>query len=227
VREYENSSSYFSEQLRIGSDMLYLYMAIDDQTDAESAPVVRELVDIMIDALNDPDKPRPEGEAILGRMVKESVIVFHMNALATGSLLSSSICRFCERAFKIATPNAARHFVESFTEYLETNVDHAQDRENDIVPPLEGYLEMRRPNVGGRSLFFIGEMGFNIPDEAYYHSVIRELQDLTADLLTLDNVSNHSIRPVTRARVVYFPASFRTWCRTTLNRRSARFVGIF
>jgi hypothetical protein len=74
VREYENSFSYFPEQLRIGSDLIYLYFLIDDQTDVESVPVVRELVDIMIDALNNPDKPRPEGEAILGRMIKESVI---------------------------------------------------------------------------------------------------------------------------------------------------------
>jgi len=79
------SVSYFPAQLRIGSDMLYLYMAIDDQTDAESVPVVRELVDIMIDALNNPDKPRPEGEAVLGRMVKEWVTVFYTSALATGS----------------------------------------------------------------------------------------------------------------------------------------------
>ena len=65
--------SYFPEQLRIGSDLLYIFHLIDDQTDVESLPVVRQLVDIMIDALNNPDKPRPEGEAILGRIVKESV----------------------------------------------------------------------------------------------------------------------------------------------------------
>jgi hypothetical protein len=76
-----------------------------------------------------------------------------------------------------------RHFVESFTEYLESNVDHSRDRENDTVPPFEGFLEMRRPNVGGRSLFFIGELGLNIPDEAYYHPVIREMQNHAIDLL--------------------------------------------
>jgi len=109
--------------------------------------------------------------------------------LATGSLPSIFICRFCERAFKIATPSAARHFVESFTEYLESNVDHARDRENDTVATFEEFLETRRPNVGGRSIFFLGELGLNISDEAYYHPVIREMQNYAIDLIGLDNVS--------------------------------------
>ena len=177
--------------MRISSDLCYLYFLIDDQTDVESVPIVRELVDFMIDALNNPDKPRPEGGPILGRMVKESVI-FHKNALASGSLLSSrsSIRSFCERAFKIATPSAWRHFVESYTEYLESNVVHSRDRENDTVPPFEGFLDYRRNNVGGRSLFFIGEMGLNLPDEVYYHPVISKMRDYTIDLLGIENVSN-------------------------------------
>jgi hypothetical protein len=76
----------FLEQLRIGSDILYLSIIADNQTDMASGPIVRELVDIMMDALNNPDKPRPEGEHMLGRMVKESVI-FYTNAFATGSSL--------------------------------------------------------------------------------------------------------------------------------------------
>jgi hypothetical protein len=75
----------------------------------------------------------------------------------------------------------------------------AEERENDTVPPLEGYLEMRRNNIGGRSIFFVGGMGLHIPDEAYYHPVIREMQNCVLDLITLDNVSSHSILPVTRA----------------------------
>ena len=187
--ECENSFSYVPEQLRIGSDLCYLYFLIDDQTDVESGPVVRELVDIMIDALNNPDKPRPEGEAVLGRMIKESVISY-TNALAIGSLPSPSICSFCERAFRIATPNAVRHFVESFTEYLESNIDHCRDRENDTVPPFEGFFEMGRDNVGGRSIFFVGELGLNIPDEAYYHPVVREMQNHAIDMIGIDNVSH-------------------------------------
>ena len=49
---------------------------------------------------------------------------------------------------------------------------------------------MRRFNVGNRAMFF-GEMGLNIPDEAFYHPVIKEMQGLTCDLVTLDNVSSN------------------------------------
>ena len=184
---------------------MYLILVIDDQTDVESAPAVRELTDIMLDALNDPNKPRPEGEAILGLMVKESVM-FHTNALASGSLPSSSICSFCERAFKIATPSATRHFLESFAEYLESNVDQARDRDNDTIAPFEGFLEMRRTNTVGRAMFFIGEQWLNVPDEAYYHPVIRELQNYACDMAGIENVSGHSILLVTRAMTI--PPSF-------------------
>ena len=202
MREYSNSISYFPEQLRIGSDLMYLECLIDDQTDVEPLPVVRELVDIMIDALHNPDKPRPEGEPVLGRIVKESVIVFHSNALAISSLMSSSICRFCQRAFKVATTSAARHFVESFTEYLESNVVHSRDRTNNVISPFEGFIEYRRPNTSAKSMFFMGELGLNIPDEAYYHPIIREIQNCAIDLIAIDNVSCIIILPVTRGTVL-------------------------
>ena len=133
------------------------------------------------------------------------------------------ICSFSERAFEIATPSAARHFVESFTEYLESNVDHARDRDNDTVAPFEGFLEMRRTNTTGRSMFFLGEMGLNIPDEAYYHPVVRELQNCTSDMIGIENVSSNSILQVTRATTLL--SLFRISNRTTRNRRSERFIG--
>lgn len=48
-----------------------LFFVVDEYTDVESAPVVREMVDIVIDALNNPHKPRPEGELVLGQVAKQ------------------------------------------------------------------------------------------------------------------------------------------------------------
>jgi len=53
---YQNSFSCFAEQLRISTDLIYLFFLIGDQTDIKSGPVVRELVDMMIDMLNNLDK---------------------------------------------------------------------------------------------------------------------------------------------------------------------------
>ena len=48
---------------------------------------------------------------------------------------------------------------------------------------------MCRPNIGGIGLFFVSEIGLNIPDEAYDHPVIKEMQEHVLDLVTLDIVS--------------------------------------
>lgn len=48
-----------------------LFFVVDEYTDVESAAVTRQMVDIVIDALNNPHKPRPEGEILLGQVAKE------------------------------------------------------------------------------------------------------------------------------------------------------------
>ena len=50
-----------------------LFFVIDEYTDVEPAHVVREMVDVVIDALNNPDKPRPDGEILLGEVARQSV----------------------------------------------------------------------------------------------------------------------------------------------------------
>lgn len=59
------------EHLRTGCDLMNLFFVIDEYTDVEPAPVVRGMVDIIIDALNNPHKPRPEGEILLGKVAQE------------------------------------------------------------------------------------------------------------------------------------------------------------
>lgn len=48
-----------------------LFFVVDEYTDVEPEPVVREMVNIVIDALNNPHKPRPEGEILLGEVAKQ------------------------------------------------------------------------------------------------------------------------------------------------------------
>lgn len=50
------------------------FFLIDEYTDVEPAHVVREQVDIIIDALHNPHKPRPEGEVVLGESARQFVI---------------------------------------------------------------------------------------------------------------------------------------------------------
>jgi hypothetical protein len=43
-----------------------LFFVVEEYTNVENASVVREMVNSIIDALNNPHKPRPEGEILLG-----------------------------------------------------------------------------------------------------------------------------------------------------------------
>ena len=48
-----------------------LTLVIDEYTDVENEEVVRGMVDIVIDAMNNLQKPRPEGENILGEIARQ------------------------------------------------------------------------------------------------------------------------------------------------------------
>ena len=61
------------ELLRIGSDLMNLFFVIDEYTDVEDAAAVRMMVDIIIDAINNPEKPRPEGEILLGELSRQYI----------------------------------------------------------------------------------------------------------------------------------------------------------
>jgi len=51
-----------------------LFFLIDDYTSVEPAPVVRDMADIVLDAFNNPDKPRPEGEVLLGVITQQRAL---------------------------------------------------------------------------------------------------------------------------------------------------------
>ncbi|KAF9560259.1 terpenoid synthase [Agrocybe pediades] len=153
------------EQLRTGCDLMNLFFVVDEYTDVEPAHVVREMVDIVIDALNNPDKPRPEGEILLGELTRQ----------------------FWDRGRKTATPSAAMHMVESLTAYLNSCVEQAADRDNNRYRTVDEYLKNRRENVGIRPSFVPMALAMDFPDRVFHHPVIVELSIYIADLIILDN----------------------------------------
>ena len=61
----------FAEAFRTGVDLMNVFFVVDEYTDVEPAPVVREIIAVLIDALHNPDKPRPEGEIMLGELTRQ------------------------------------------------------------------------------------------------------------------------------------------------------------
>ncbi|KAM5542485.1 hypothetical protein V8D89_003944 [Ganoderma adspersum] len=153
------------DRLRVGVDLIHLLFVIDEYMDMEPSAGVYEISDIILDALRNPDKPRPEGELSIGEMARQ----------------------FWARGRVLATPEGEKHLLESFAEYLHGAAMHAEDREKQIIRTVDTYMETRRKDCSVRLCFSPLELHLSIPDEAFYHPVVRELQDASIDLVVLDN----------------------------------------
>ncbi len=60
-----------SDQLRSACDLMNLFFIFDEHSDKCEADEVWKQVDIIMDALHHPDKPRPEGEWIGGEVARQ------------------------------------------------------------------------------------------------------------------------------------------------------------
>ena len=48
-----------------------LFFIVDEYTDVEPAPAVRDIAKVIMDAFNKPEKPRPKGEIVLGEIARQ------------------------------------------------------------------------------------------------------------------------------------------------------------
>ncbi|KAG1779591.1 terpenoid synthase [Suillus placidus] len=153
------------EHIRIGCDLINLTFLLEEYTDIENEAVTKEIADIVLDALHNPHKIRPEGECIIG----ETARLFWAHAIQFASLPSQ------------------RHFLETFTAYLHAVVAEALDREQGRRRSIDDFLQLRRKTIGAKPCFSISEMGMDFPDEVFYHPVIVDLADCIAELIIIDN----------------------------------------
>ena len=187
-RLYHAHVIFVLEALRTGVDLVNVGFLWEEYTDTAPVHAVHEMIEIVIDALCNPDKPRPQGEVILGEIIRQSVPPRVSLAGKRLTILLSN--RFWARARTTVTPEAEKHFIEAFTDCVRSVATEAEDRDNTILHDIDSYLTFRRRNIGIRSSFMPGELQLSLPDEVYYHPIIRELKDLIADLVLLDNVSH-------------------------------------
>ncbi|KAI5995364.1 terpenoid synthase [Pisolithus marmoratus] len=153
------------ENLRIACELMIVYFIVDEYTDVEDADRAAEIVDIIIDTLKNPQRPRPEGEVILGEVIRQ----------------------FWSRAIQSASPTSQQHFLDDYITYLRAVVAEAGDRDKNVTHDIQGYLSIRRQTVGAQSAFAIFELDLNLVDEVYYHPAVTELIDCAAELILIDN----------------------------------------
>lgn len=60
-----------TEQLRTTCDLMHLFFVFDDYSDPCGPSEVRELANIVMDAIRNPHKPRPTGEWVGGEVARQ------------------------------------------------------------------------------------------------------------------------------------------------------------
>ena len=66
-----NNTNISPARARTGCDLMNLFFIIDEHSDVEGEHVVREMADIVMDALRNPYKPRPSGEWVGGEATRQ------------------------------------------------------------------------------------------------------------------------------------------------------------
>lgn len=121
---------------------------------------------------------------------------------------------YWRRCIADAGPGVQARFKESLGLFFEAVNVQAADRDSDIIPDLESYINVRRDTSGCKPVFDLIEYALRIdlPDHVVNHPVIKALNQGTNDLVTWSNVCEPSI-----------PFLFRrkTDCRSDLFRISS------
>jgi len=151
--------------LRVSWDLMVLFFIYDEYTDKLDGDGARTCADMVMDALRNPHKERPQGESKLGEITRQ----------------------FWLRAIRVASEAAQRRFLKSFAAYVYAVIDEASDRNGGRIRSIKDYLELRRLTAGPYPSFLSVELGLDIPDEIMTHPAMESLLGLTADSIILTN----------------------------------------
>ncbi|KAH7926244.1 terpenoid synthase [Leucogyrophana mollusca] len=153
------------EHFLAACNLMRLLFFIDEYTDVSDAAAAREVADIAVDALKNPHKARPEGEIVIGELVR----------------------KFWAETIESASAASQRHFIKQFADYIYMVITEAADRDAGICRTIEDYLAVRRGTVATRPSFMPLELPLEIPDEVYFHPVVTKLIDYISELIIIDN----------------------------------------
>ncbi|KAI1498321.1 terpenoid synthase [Biscogniauxia marginata] len=153
------------DQLRAGCELMNVFFVFDEHSDKCESAEVWEQVDILMDALQNPEKPRPEKEWIGGEIARQ----------------------FWDHTIRHSTKTFQRRFLKTWEEFLHGTAQQAEDRGRSYIRDFNSYIEVRRRTVGTLPSFRILEMAMNIPDDIMEHAIIQELELLATDLTIFTN----------------------------------------
>ncbi|EIW83446.1 terpenoid synthase [Coniophora puteana RWD-64-598 SS2] len=155
------------DHLLVVSLFVLVIILVDDCTDAENADVARKTADLVKDAFEHSDQPRPAGEGPIGEIVR----------------------RFWQFSIGVITANVQVAFLKHFDEFLDSIVTQAGQRDEDVRLSVDKYLKLRRDNVGVMPFFpFLRTTsGPDLPEEIWDSAVIAEMTGHIIDMYIFDN----------------------------------------
>ncbi len=71
---------------------------------------------------------------------------------------------------------------------MDSVVAQAEDRHQCYTRNVEDYFKIRRLTIGTDPSYAMLELGYDLPDEVFYHPTVVELGRLACDLIIIDNV---------------------------------------
>ena len=185
--------------------LFFIYDEFTDKVDGDGARLYAKMV---MDAIRNPHKDRPQGEPKLGEIARQYVCVL---VNAPGLSDDRDFIRFWLRTIKVSSPAAQTRFITSFSEYVFAVIDEASDRAKGHIRGTEDYLKLTRLTAGGYPAFVAVEAGLNIPNEVMAHPALESLCSLAAESLVLTNVSSISLGCHAH---IYLTLSFRICTRS-------------
>ncbi|KAG1891958.1 terpenoid synthase [Suillus subluteus] len=153
------------ESFRVGCEIMNMQLVVDEVTDRSSGAGANRIVDIVIDALNNPHKIRPEGEHIIGEMMRQC----------------------SARAMQTMSVTCQPRFINIFTIYVRAVAAEAIDREQRHCLSIDDHFKHRRESSGILPWLILCGMELDLPDEVFYHPAIVDIVECTGDLITVDN----------------------------------------
>jgi Delta6-protoilludene synthase len=142
-----------------------LFFVIDEYSDIAHEEGARAQAGIVMDALRNPNKPRPTGEWIGGEISRQ----YWKNAVLT------------------ATPTSQKRFISMFDLYTTSVVQQAIDREKNKIRKIEEYFEVRRNTIGAKPSFAINEIHLTIPAHVMENEIVKILHSTCIDMLCIGN----------------------------------------
>jgi hypothetical protein len=166
--------------------LFFMYDEFTDKVDGDGARIYAKMV---MDAIRNPHKDRPQGEPKLGEIARQYVC--DSNVIDVPGLSDDrGFDRFWLRASKVSCPAAQTRFITDFSEYVFAVIDEASDRAKGRIRGIEDYLKLTRLTAGGYPAFVAVEAGLNIPNEVMAHPALESLRSWAAESLVLTNVSS-------------------------------------